>query len=567
MDEEEKQWIVRDGPIINDVDGAGLPKILLKLLGQRGVEGREAIQTFLKPRLRDLSDPFLLPSMSEAVARILEAVDGGQKVMVYGDYDVDGVTSVALMRNVLKAYGANEDYFIPKRGEEGYGLSDIAIDHLLEYKGKPDLVITVDCGTASIDEIARFNSLGVDVIVVDHHEMSVRGVPDCAAVVNPKLGDDFHYLCAAGVVFKLAHALLKTRNLAGFDLKDYIDMVAVATVADIVPLVEENRLLVRHGLERLPKTKHAGLKALQKVTGLNGSVSSMDVGFRIGPRINAAGRMDKPEDALELLLEGDEGVAMRIAEVLDGYNKERQQHEKQIRDEAMELVEKHFDPGNDPVIVLGSRAWHPGVVGIVASRLMRQFYRPTFVISIGEDGVGKGSGRSVEGISLVDAIKACPDDLMAGGGHDMAAGLSIREEKLDGFRKNFSKFVLENTTKEQRLPRLNVDAEIGFDELSLEFMDSYDLLQPFGSQNPQPVFMSRGVWLTEAPRHLKNNHIKLFLRQGYVEHDAIFFGGGERDLPDPPWDVAFTIDRNTFRGRTNLQMVIQDIRVSEDREF
>jgi len=399
MDEEVKQWIVRDGPAIDEVDGAGLPKILLKLLGQRGVEGREAIDAFLKPKLRDLSDPFLLPEMEAAVERVLKAVDGGEKVIVYGDYDVDGVTSVALMRNVLQAYGAAEDCFIPKRGEEGYGLSDAAIDHLLEDKGKPDLVITVDCGTASIDEIARFKELGVDVIVVDHHEMSVRGRPDCVAVVNPKLGDDFHYLCAAGVVFKLAHALLKTRKVEGFDLKEYIDMVAVATVADIVPLVEENRLLVRYGLERLPRTKNAGLRALQKVTGLNGSVSSMDVGFRIGPRINAAGRMDKPEDALALLLEQDDASAMQMAEVLDHFNRERQQHEKQIRDEAMALVEKHFDPGNDPVIVLGSRAWHPGVVGIVASRLMRQFYRPTFVISIGEDGVGKGSGRSVEGIS------------------------------------------------------------------------------------------------------------------------------------------------------------------------
>lgn len=563
MQEEPRQWIIKSDPAHNTTGVEGLPKILLKLLGQRGVLGADAIQQFLQPRLKDLSDPFLLPNMAEAVERVLKAVDRKERVLVYGDYDVDGVTSVALMRKVLDAYGVEGGFFIPKRGDEGYGLSDLAIDHLLEEHGKPDLVITVDCGTSSLDEIARLQTMGIEVIVVDHHEMSNRGCPDCVAVVNPKLGDDFHYLCAAGVVFKLAHALLKERKVSGFDLRDYIDMVAVATVADIVPLIDENRLLVRHGLKRLPLTSNVGLKTLQQVAGLNGNVSSMDVGFRIGPRINAAGRMDKPEDALALLQEDDCNAARDLAEKLDEYNRQRQNYEKQIRDEAMKMVAKTCDTANDPVIVLGSRDWHPGVVGIVASRLMRQFYKPTFIIAIDDEGVGKGSGRSVEGISLVGAIQACPDDLIAGGGHDMAAGLSIREENLDSFRNNFSNYVTETTTASQRSPRIHIDAEIDFDELSLDFMDSYDLLQPFGSQNPQPVFMTRGVWLTEAPRHLKNNHLKFFLRQGIAEKDAIFFGGGERDLPDPPWEIAFTIDRNTFRGRTSLQIVIQDVRAAE----
>ncbi|MGJ8671409.1 single-stranded-DNA-specific exonuclease RecJ [Rubritalea sp.] len=562
MEEEPRQWILKKDPEITERNVGGIPSILLKLLGQRGVSGEEAIRKFLKPKLKDLSDPYLLPNMQKAVDRIFQAVDGGEHVLVYGDYDVDGVTSVALMRTVLNAYGVSGGIFIPTRGEEGYGLSDAAIKNLIEEHGKPDLIITVDCGTASIDEIAKLNDLGVDVIVVDHHEMSVRGCPECVAVVNPKLGDDFHYLCAAGVVFKLAHALLKQRNIDGFDLKNYIDMVAVATVADIVPLLEENRLLVRHGLMRLPNTSNVGLKALQQVAELNGNVSSMDVGFRLGPRINAAGRMDKPEDALALLCESNAGAAKKLAEMLDGYNRQRQTYEKRIREEAMKMVEEQCDPKNDPVIVLGSRDWHPGVVGIVASRLMRQFYKPTFIVAIDDDGVGKGSGRSVEGVSLVGAIQACPEDLISGGGHDMAAGLSIREENIPAFRKNFAKYVLETTSKEQRAPRMNVDAEIDFEELSLDFLDSYDLLQPFGSQNPQPVFMSRGVWLTEAPRHLKNKHLKLFLRQGISEQDAIFFSGGERNLPDPPWDVAFTIDRNTFRGRTTLQMVIQDVRAA-----
>lgn len=562
MEEHLKQWIVKNDPPKSDINVGGLPSILLKLLGQRGVIGASAISSFLKPKLKDLKDPFLMPNMAAAVTRVFQAVDKGETVIVYGDYDVDGITSVALMRSVLDAYGVAGGVFIPKRGKEGYGLSDAAIDHLLAELGKPDLIITVDCGTASLDEIARLGDLGVDVIVADHHEMSPRGCPDCVAVVNPKLGDDFQYLCAAGVVFKFAHALLKTRKVKGFDLKDYIDMVAVATVADIVPLVGENRLLVRYGLQRLPQTQNLGLLELQRIAGLSNTVSSMDVGFRIGPRINAAGRMDKPEDALALLVSQDADEAEALAEKLDEYNKLRQTHEKQIREEAMKMVLEQCDPVNDAVIVLGSRAWHPGVVGIVASRLMRQFYKPTFVISIDENGIGKGSGRSVYGISLVGAIQACPDDLIAGGGHDMAAGLSIEEGRIDVFRENFSKYVLDSTTEAERAPRLHVDSEVNFDELSLEFMDSYDLLQPFGSQNPQPVFMSREVWLTESPRHLKNKHMKLFLRQGITEHDAIFFGGGERTLPELPWDVAFTIDRNHFRGRTTLQMVIQDVRAA-----
>jgi single-stranded-DNA-specific exonuclease len=228
----------------------------------------------------------------------------------------------------------------------------------------------------------------------------------------------------------------------------------------------------------------------------------------------------------------------------------------------MKMLLANFDPVNDPVIVLGSRDWHPGVVGIVASRLMRMYYKPTFIIAIDEHGVGKGSGRSVEGISLVGAIRACDEHLITGGGHDMAAGLSVDEDKLDAFREGFGKYVLDSTSTSERTPRIYVDAEIDFEQLSLKFLDSYELLQPFGSKNPQPLFMSKQVWLTEAPRRLKNQHLKLFMRQGVVEHDAIFFGGGERDLPDPPWDVAFTIDRNTFRGVTSLQVVIQDIRAA-----
>jgi single-stranded-DNA-specific exonuclease len=472
------------------------------------------------------------------------------------------VTSIAVMRRMLHAYGLEPRHFIPLRSSEGYGLSKAALERCMREGPKPDLLIAVDCGTVSLDEIAGLRADGIDVIVVDHHEPSPRGRPDVVALVNPKCGGGPAYLCAAGVCFKLAHAMLKERPAPHFDLKELLELVAVATIADIVPMIGENRLLVRHGLKRLPQTLNPGLQALQEVSGMNGKATSMDVGFRIGPRLNAAGRMDVPEDALATLLTDCKRLARDLAEKLDDYNKRRQTHENQIRKEAMEMLAATFDPARDPVIVLGSRTWHPGVVGIVASRLMRQFHKPTFIVAIDADGVGKGSGRSIEGVSLVQAIHACRHHLLAGGGHDMAAGLSIAEDKMDAFRRDFADYVLSTTAPEQRQPKLRVDAEITFDQLSLEFLTDYELLQPFGNGNPQPIFMARGVNLSRPPVHMKNQHLRLHLRQGYAEQDAVFFGGGEVALPDPPWDVAFTIDRNTFRGRTTLQIIIQDVRAT-----
>jgi len=558
------KWIPRGDPFLRELDGndGSFPAILEHLLRQRGLPAGVDLDGYLQPKLKDLADPFLIPEMRLAVERILVAVDKAEKVCIYGDYDVDGVTSITLMRRILMAYGLQPRYFIPRRGEEGYGLSAAALERCMAEGEKPDLLITVDCGTVSVAEVAMLRSQGVDVLIVDHHEPIPGMRPDCCALVNPKCGSEFTYLCAAGVVFKLGHALLKTRHL-DFDLKTLIDLVAVATISDIVPMVGENRLMVRHGLRHLPRTLNPGLRALQDVTGMNGSASSMDVGFRIGPRLNAAGRMDFPEDALAALTTDCRREAQELALKLDEYNKRRQAHEGLIRREAVEMLNREFNPLRDPVIVLGSRAWHHGVVGIVASRLMRQYHKPTFIISIDEDGVGKGSGRSIEGVSLVEAIRACEDELIAGGGHAMAAGLSIREECIATFREKLTHFVLDNTTEEQRRPKLMYDAEISFDQLSLDFLASYDLLQPFGNGNPQPVFIAREVGLSRSPLHMKNHHLRFMLRQGYHEQDAVFFGGGEYALPDPPWDVAFTIDRNHFRGRTTLQLIIQDVRTAE----
>ncbi len=543
-----------------------LPLLVRRLLAQRGISGREQAEHFLRPRLADLGDPFELGEMETAVQRLFQAADRGEHVCIYGDYDVDGVSSVTLLHAILSAYGIRCDCFIPVRTREGYGLSDEGIAHALTQCGeRPDLVITVDCGTSSVDEVQQLNAMGIDVVILDHHESGTHGRPPAVAVVNAKLeeGSPYTYLCSAGVVFKLAHAMLKRRRLPDFDLREYLDVVAIATVADIVPLVGENRLLTRYGLRVMGKGSNVGLQALNEVTGLNRPPNASHVSFRIGPRLNAAGRMDSPLDALELLMTHDPARAQQLAHCLEAHNRARQQEEEKIRAEATRMLENSFSPEKDHVIVLGSRSWHPGVVGIVASLLMRRYHKPTFIISLDEHGVGKGSGRSVPGVSLVEAIHACAGTLISGGGHDMAAGLVIREEMIDAFRAAFDSFVREHTTEDQLRPRLTIDAEVTFPELTMGLLDSYELLEPFGNSNPQPVFMSRKVMLTDAPRHLQGNHLRLCLRQGTCECDAIYFNGGRVALPDPPWDIAFTIERNIWRGRASLSMSIQDIRPAQ----
>lgn len=543
-----------------------LPLLVRKLLAQRGISGRERALRFLKPKLADLGDPFALREMDAAVERIFRAADNGEHICIYGDYDVDGVSSVTLLHAILRAYQIRTDFFIPVRTREGYGLSEEGMANAMaKCGGKPDLIIAVDCGTSSVDEVAWLQEQGVDVVILDHHEASTNGRPPAVAVVNAKLEEDspFTYLCSAGVVFKLAHAMLKKRRLPQFDLKQYLDVVAIATVADIVPLVEENRLLTRHGLRVMESGGNIGIQALNRVTNLNRRPSASHVSFRIGPRLNAAGRMDNPLDALNLLMTRDTAMAMELAERLEMHNRARQQEEEKIRQEATEMLARSFSPARDNVIVLGSHTWHPGVVGIVASLLMRRYHKPTFVISLDENGIGKGSGRSIPGVSLVQAIHECADTLISGGGHDMAAGLVIHEDMIDEFRRRFDAFVRNNVSPDKLMPVLHIDAEVTFPELTLDLLDSYELLEPFGNSNPQPVFMSRNVMLTDAPRHLQGNHLRLCLRQGSCECDAMYFNGGSVRLPDPPWDIAFTIDRNVWRGRTTLSMSIQDIRPAQ----
>jgi single-stranded-DNA-specific exonuclease len=549
-----------DPDLVREYAGTfGLAPVVVSLALQRGHTELEQIERFLYPRLKDLSDPFTLPGVDAAVKRILAAVDGRESVVIYGDYDVDGVSSLTLLCSVLRAYGLEPRPFLPTRLEEGYGLSVKGIENCLGGR-LPDLLIAADCGTNSREEAKLLKEKGIDLIILDHHEPSPDGVAECVALVNPKLGDDFRYLCTAGVVFKIAHALLRARPVPGFELKDYLDIVALGTIADIVPLEDENRLFARRGLAQLERTIHPGLVALKSVAGVTSPIRTHDVGFKLGPRLNASGRLDTAVASLNLLLCQDPGEAKLLAESLDRQNRERQELELATREDAERII--HDLPANQRshAIVVGSRGWHPGVVGIVASRISKQYHRPTFVIGIDESGLGKGSGRSIPGISLVAALDSCRELIAAGGGHEMAAGVSVREENLEAFREALIRSVVAQADADTLVPKLHIDTEIRFSEISLDLLDSYELLRPFGTNNPQPLFMSTGVRFAGEPRVIKEKHLKFRFEQDGVIHEAIYFNGAEIDLPKPPWDIAFQIDRNEFRGRAQVNIVLQAVR-------
>lgn len=543
----------------------GVAPMVVSIAMQRGFRDREALARFFHPRLKDLNDPFLVPGMAEAIARLDQAIDRRESVLLYGDYDVDGVSSLALLSRLLEAYGLRPRTFLPQRSEEGYGLSREGLEKCLQGEELPGLVVAADCGTNSRDEARLLRERGIDLIVIDHHEPSPEGVAGGVAVVNPKLGSDFHHLCTGGLVFKVAHALLKHRPLPGFDLRPHLDLVALATVADIVPLVDENRIFVRRGLVEIDRTAKPGLAELKAIAGVASRADSHDIGFKLGPRLNASGRLDTAEASLELLLTADPHRARVLAAELDRRNRDRQAFEQATREEAEAQILAMSAEERAASIVIGGRGWHTGVVGIVASRIVKQYHRPTFVIGFDDSGLGKGSGRSVPGLSLVRAITACRDLIEGGGGHDMAAGLSIREENLAAFRSRFAAHIAAEAANGELQPKLALDAELDFGQLDLALLESYELLRPFGNGNPQPILFSRQVQVLAEPRVLKERHLKLRLAQNGVVREAMYFNGAGQELPRPPWDIAYTIDRNDYRGSVSLTISIQAVRKATGR--
>ena len=535
-----------------------IPDFVARVLIRNGLGDFDAATSFLQPRLRQLEDPFLLPEMEQAVGRIRRAIESGEEIVLYGDYDVDGVASLALLQRILTAFGARVNCFLPLRAEEGYGLSPSGVARCFE-ESPPELLIAVDCGTNSAREVAMIRERGADVIILDHHEVSGER-PRCAALVNPKADGKFHYLCSAGVAFKVAHALLKQVPNANIDLKDYLDIVALATLADLVPLVGENRILVHRGLQQMARTRWPGLTALMTIANVRSPLHGSDVGFRLGPRINASGRLGTALESLRLLLCDDIREATQIADSLDRQNRARQSVERELIREVDQWVEEHYDAAIHASIVAGRREWHHGVLGIVAARIMRRHHRPTLLVGFDDGGLGKGSGRSIEGLSLVDALRQCAGHLEKFGGHEMAAGVTVQQDRFEDFRRAFEISARERVNDEILTPKLRLDAELPMEDISLSLLEMQELLEPYGMGNSQPVFAARTVTPVAAPRILKERHLRLDFRAGRRLVQAIYFRGAEEALPRPPWDVAFTIERNEFNGRLDAQMQIVAIR-------
>ena len=547
--------------------GMQLPQPIARVLAARGVCTATDARDFLNPRLADLSDPFRLPDMSKAVERIWRAIDGGEAVTVFGDYDVDGVTSAALLIRILDALGAQVAGFIPDRLDEGYGLSPDALRRCLVDQ-HPSLLISVDCGTNSVESVEQAQKHDVDVIVTDHHEPGDRLAP-ALALINPKLGEGENNLSGVGVAFKLAHGLIKTgreqarASALRIDLRDYLDLAALGTVADIVPLEGENRIMVRHGLEQLGSTKWIGMEALKEVAGIAGEVDTYHLAFQLGPRINAAGRIGEPMQALRLLTTNDPLEARNIAKTLDRTNRERRDIEARMADEVFAEIDGYFDPAQHFGLVVAREGWHPGVVGIVASRVSRHYHRPAIIMGIDDDGSARGSCRSIDEFDLLEGLRTCEPHLAKFGGHKMAAGLEVKPGRVEAFRKDFNAAAAALLESADLSPVQQIDAMVSAEDIDWPFFESLKGLRPFGQNNPEPVWAASGMMVQSAPRVVGRKHLKLVLAANGRNYEAIAFNYPVESLPAGAIDVAFRLKENSWNGNTRLQLQVQDIRAAK----
>ncbi|MFO1489138.1 MAG: single-stranded-DNA-specific exonuclease RecJ [Verrucomicrobiota bacterium] len=548
----------------------GISPLLAQCLLNRGLSEPAAIGHFLEPRLKQLADPFLLPNIATAVDRLFQAREKSEPLVIFGDYDVDGVTSTTLLLETLGRLGWSVNCYLPHRMDEGYGLSRDGVENCLK-KFPTTLLLAVDCGSTAVETIEWLGTKGVEVIVLDHHQVS-NPAPAAVALVNPQLAPEnaapnFCQLCSAGLAFKLAHAVVKRGRETGlpgaaeFDLRPFLDLVALGTIADLVPLTGENRILVSAGLERLDTTTRPGLVALKEVAQTASPVGTYEVGFQLAPRLNAAGRLETAEESLELLLEGNAGQAAAIAEKLDARNRERQNIEKTIVKEVIGTLKAKFDPEQDFVIVEGQLLWHIGVVGIVASRVLQEFYRPTFIIG-GEGGEWRGSGRSIAGFDLAAALRECDDLLVRHGGHAMAAGVTIHPDNLAAFREKLNDIARRSLKREDLQPLLRLDAEVELRELSLTSLAELDRLKPTGMGNPTIQLYAAGLTQSRPPQRMgaDKQHVKLWVSQGGVTHEAVWWNAADATLPQGTFDLAFAPSVNEFAGRKTVQLKVLDWR-------
>lgn len=546
----------------------GISELVATCLINRGIVTTEAADAFLDPRLRSLSDPMLLPDIRLAIDRLFLARERNEPLVIFGDYDVDGVTSTAILTEVFTTLGWQCSQYLPHRRDEGYGLSQAGVENCLA-RHPTSLLLAVDCGSTAVDPIGWLNSRGVDVLVLDHHQLS-DPLPPALALVNPLRSPDAAIapFCSAGLAFKLAHALIKhgrELGLVGFDtynLKPLLDLVALGTIADLVPLIGENRILVHAGLERLDSTSRVGLQALKRVSRTRSPMGVYEVGFQLGPRLNAAGRLETAEDALRLLLCDRESEAQSLAEVLDLQNRERQEVEKRIAQEAGERVRNHFDPERDLVIVEGDASWHIGVVGIVASRVLREFQRPTLILG-GDGTLWRGSGRSISGFDLAGALRDCSDLLEKHGGHAMAAGLSIDPARLEAFRLRINGLARERLRPEHLQPEVRIDASIPLRSLSLPMVADLRRLEPFGMGNPVVQLAVRGLSHARPPQRLKEQHWKFWVTDGGTPVETVWWGAGDRPVPEGRFDLAVIPEAGDYGGRRFLQLRLIDWKTSD----
>ena len=542
--------------------------LLAQCLVNRGFDAPDVIEKFLSPRLKNLADPFLLPNMAAAVERLLLAHERDEALVIFGDYDVDGVTSTTLLLEALRKLGWRVEAYLPHRMDEGYGLSRDGVENCLK-KFPAKLLLAVDCGSTAVETIAWLKARGIEVIVLDHHQVS-NPAPEAVALVNPQLSPqigNFQELCSVGLAFKLAHALLKRGRETGlpgaaeFDLKPLLDLVALGTIADLVPLTGENRILVTAGLERLNISRRPGILALKEVAQSPEKLGTHDVGFQLAPRLNAAGRLETAEDSLRLLLAESPEEAMPLAQNLDARNRERQTIEKKIVEEVAGTVRKKFDAQKDFVIVEGQLLWHIGVVGIVASRVLQEFYRPTLILG-GDAGLWRGSGRSIAGFDLAAALRECDDLLVRHGGHAMAAGLTIAPEKVDLFRERLNELARLKLKPEDLQPPVRLDAEVRLGEISLDSLAELEQLKPTGQGNPAVQCCARNLGHAKPLQRMGANkqHVKLWVTDGAVTHEAVWWSAGNGSLPVGKFDLAFAPAVNEFNGRRTVQLKVLDWR-------
>lgn len=563
----ERRWVLQDHPqqMIQDLSAQlNVSEVVTRILLNRGIRTFEEARRFLRPSLDDLYDPFAMADMDRAAERLGRAIRDGDPIMIHGDYDVDGVTSVALLKRVLGSLGANLSFYIPDRFREGYGLSKAGIEMAARREVK--LLISVDCGIAAVEEVELANELGMEVIVTDHHEPGAR-IPDAFAVLNPKRKDcsyPFKELSGVGLAFKLLQATFLSEGLDLESVYDNIDLVALGCAADIVPLVHENRTLVKYGLRRIANTENAGLRALIETAELRGkTLGTGQIVFVIAPRINAAGRMDHARKAVDMLTTEEEEEAYRIAEELELENRSRREIDTRMFEEAVDMANRVEDIDERLSLVLASEGWHQGVIGIVASRVVERCRVPTVLISL-EGDIGKGSARSIPGFDLYAALSECRSLLTTFGGHRYAAGLTIQRDRIDEFREAFCEVTRSRLRPEDRTPDLKIDGELRLNEIDDRLVRLLNYFAPFGPGNMRPVMVSEGVEVVGSPAIVGTNHLRFKARQNGAIFDCIGFDMGDllyRLNPGvPDLDLAYVIEENEWRGRKRIQLRIKDLR-------